>query len=125
MPGHSRKYSKARDSEVKVRIIDVLNNATEADLPTTDWIRQQDVTLIGYTTQKLARVLSSLNDMGLVVKSKSHSLNRMVYRLRAKMEDQGYTFDETKVTTRAWYGVDWELEDQVAGDEEIDQTLYE
>ncbi len=123
MPGHSRKYSKARDSEIKVRIIDVLNNATDSDVPTTDWIRQQDIALIGYTTQKLARVLGNLNDMGLVVKGKSHSLNRMVYRLRAKMEDQGY--EMASVATRVWRGVEWDLEDEIADDEEIDQIVYE
>ncbi len=125
MPGRTRRYNKTRDSEVKVRIIDILNNATDVDVPTTDWIKEQDIMLAGYTTQKLARILGNLSDMGLVVKSKSRSLNRMVYRLRAKMEDQGYTFDMPRVAARTYYGIEWDLEDEAAGDEEIDQTVYE
>lgn len=126
MPGRtSTRYTKQKDAEAKIRIIDILNNATDADMPTTDWIRQQDITLSGYTSQKIARILGHLSDMGFVVKQKSKSLNRMVYRLRAKMEDQGYTFDEPKIAARPWNGVSWEYEDATAGDDEIDETVYE
>ena len=42
------------------------------------------------TPQKMARILGHLIEMGNVVKAKSKSKNRMVYKSLAVMRDQGY-----------------------------------
>lgn len=125
MPGiykHSQT-KKVKDSEIQFRIIAVLNEAEDGELTTTDWIRNHDITLAPYTGQKLSRILNNLIEMGLVVKGKSKSLNRMVYRLRSKMEDDGFTFED-EIPKRPYYGREWDLEDE-EDDDEIDETEYD
>lgn len=91
MPGRSRKYNREKDAELKMHVIDVLNEAGDNVNPTLDWIKERDPMILGpHSTQKLARILSSLNDMGLVKKSKSKATGRMVYRLTSKMTETGY-----------------------------------
>ena len=89
MPGRTSmaKTSLKVDAELKVRIISVLDEAIQ---PTLEWIKMQDLMLSPYTTQKLARLMTSLIDMGLVKKAKSRSTGKMVYRLTAKMKEDGY-----------------------------------
>lgn len=91
MPGRTRKYSREKNAELKMRVIDVLNEAGDNVNPTLDWIREQDPMILGpHSTQKIARILGSLGDMGLVQKGKSRTTGRMVYRLTSKMIDSGY-----------------------------------
>lgn len=122
MPGRVRtRVSKEKDAELKIRILDVLNNASDGVNPTLDWIKEQDpMGLGGYSTQKLSRLLGSLVDIGLVQKGKCKSLNRMVYRLTSKMIEDGYEVDEDivpqagfGVTVRAWNDLEWDLEDEI------------
>lgn len=127
MPGTYRRTqtSKSKDSELKMRIISALNEAKDGELVTTDWIKSHDIALSPYTPQKLARICNNLVEMGVVVKGKSKSLNRMVYRLRARMENCGYSFEQRKAS-RPYYGREWDLEDELNdGDDEIDQTEYD
>lgn len=85
MPGKTRKYSPQVETELKTRIIYVLDNADDSVTPTIDWIKSQDMYLANFTSQKIARVLGSLIESGLVRKGVSKSLNKMVYRLTAKL----------------------------------------
>lgn len=126
MPGTYKRSQKKRteDSELKFRIIAALNEAEEGDLTTTDWIKSHDITLAPYTGQKLSRALNNLIEMGLVVKGKSKSLNRMVYRLKAKMKDAGYSFEQEPRVSRPYYGREWDIEDEQSDDSEIDETEY-
>ena len=121
MPGRTSKYNKAKDGELKMRVLDVLDHASSGVNPTLDWIKQQDPMGLGpHSTQKLSRILGSLVEMGLVQKGKSKSLNRMVYRLTSKMREDGYEVDEDVieqagfgVSTRPWNGLEWDLEDML------------
>ena len=130
MPGRTRtrKLSAAKEGELKLRVLDVLNNSDDA--MTLDDIKASDITLAGLTTQKLSRVIGNLAEMGLVRKSRSKSLGRMVYKTVAKMIEQGYDMppEPAHVPMRAYMGVDWELEDerpQVSEEEEdYDDTKY-
>lgn len=100
-----------------MRIIGALDKADDCIMPTIDWIKQQDIILAPYTTQKLARLLGSLVEMGVVRKGKSKSLGRMVYRLTSRMQEDGYDVEEEtgfRTPVRAWNGTDWALEDETS-----------
>lgn len=114
MPGKS-KYSAITDAELKMRVVDALNEASDADMPTLDWIKRRDIILSPYSNQKLSRILGSLVDIGLVQKGKSKSLGRMVYRLTSRMRADGYEVEDKVsfgVPQRAWNGVGWDIEDE-------------
>lgn len=94
MPGYTRtrKLSIDKESEIKYRIMDVLDNSEEA--LTIDDIKKQDFTLEGLSSQKMARLLGGLIEMGLARKSRSNSLGRMVYKSTSVMREQGYDVDD-------------------------------
>lgn len=114
MPGRvrTRKLSAAKEGELKLRVLDVLNNSDDA--MTLDDIKASDITLAGLTTQKLSRVIGSLVEIGLVRKSRSKTLERMVYKTVSKMIEQGYDVgpEPAYVPVRMWKGVSWEIEDE-------------
>ena len=116
MPGRKSKYTAELNGQLKMRVLSVLDNASDGVNPTLDWIRQQDMILMPHTTQKLSRILGNLVDMGLVVKSKSRSLGKMVYRLKSKMEDDGYepNYDAYFASTKAYRGIEWDVEEEIA-----------
>ena len=92
MPGRKSQYSTELNAQIKTNLIMTLQDATEADLPTTDWLQRNNIILSGITPQKLSRSLNELWEMGLVKKGKNRA-GRMVYRLTANMEKEGYTFE--------------------------------
>lgn len=94
MPGYVKsKYSKEFTSELRVKALSVL---ADSPIPMTiDEICQSDSTLIGITTQKMARSLNELVEAGFVMKTKSKAKNKMVYAAVSQLEEQGY--DITKV----------------------------
>jgi len=92
MPGRKSQYSAELNAQIKTNLLMTLEDATEADLPTTDWLQRNNIILSGITPQKMARSLNELWEMGLVVKGKNKN-GRMVYRLKASMESEGYTFE--------------------------------
>jgi DNA-binding transcriptional regulator GbsR (MarR family) len=49
------------------------------------------MTLHGRSSQKMARVLSELNKMGLVRKAQSRSRKKMIYMAVSQLEEQGIT----------------------------------
>lgn len=91
MPGRTaaRKYSAAQEGAFRMEILDVLNN-TEDALTIEQIKNESPVILGGLTSQKMARVLSHLIEMGLVRKAKSKQQGRMVYKTVSKMIEQGY-----------------------------------
>ena len=92
MAGKVSQYTPRINAEIKTNLMMTLDMATEADQPTTDWLQKNNIILSNFTPQKLSRSLNELWEMGLVKKSKNKS-GRMVYRLTAKMEKEGYTFE--------------------------------
>lgn len=90
------KYSKDFNNEIVIRTIDVLHHST-IPLTISD-ICSQDMVLTGITSQKMSRVLSDLCKMGIAVKAKSKSKNRMVYASVEILEEQGYDISKLVVT---------------------------
>ena len=85
---HSTKYTAEYNGALKVAILDVLSQADES--VSTSYLQSNSIVLVTATPQKIARVLNEMIEMGIVLKSKSRSTGRMMYVLRAKMEEQGY-----------------------------------
>lgn len=94
MPGRStgRKMSVEKEGELRMRTLSILADSDEA--LTIDEIKSRDFILTPITTQKMARVIGHLIEMGLVRKAKSKSLGRMVYKAVSKMVEQGYDVEE-------------------------------
>lgn len=80
------KYSKEFTNEMTGRIAVVLAEAQEA--MNIQEIQLQDIRLAGITSQKMARMIGHLIDVGLVAKAKGKD-GRMVYKCLAVMEQQG------------------------------------
>ena len=94
MPGRStgRTMSVEKEGELRMRTLNILADSDEA--LTIDEIKSRDFILAPITTQKMARVIGHLIEMGLVRKAKSKSLGRMVYKAVSKMVEQGYDVEE-------------------------------
>ena len=94
MPGRStgRKMSVEKEGELRMRTLSILADSDEA--LTIDEIKSRDFILAPITTQKMARIIGHLIEMGLVRKAKSKSLGRMVYKAVSKMVEQGYDVEE-------------------------------
>lgn len=92
MPGKVSQYTPRINAEIKTNLMMTLQEATEEDMPTTDWLQRNNIILSNFTPQKLSRSLNELWEMGLVQKGKNRA-GRMVYRLTAKMEKEGYNCD--------------------------------
>lgn len=94
MPGRStgRKMSVEKEGELRMRTLSILADSDEA--LTIDEIKSRDFILAPITSQKMARIIGHLIEMGLVRKAKSKSLGRMVYKAVSKMVEQGYDVEE-------------------------------
>lgn len=87
MRGHS-KYSADFNSEMKTILSCVLlDSKQELNI---DEMKARDMRLVGLTTQKAARLLNELVEMGFCAKSKQKSTNRMCYKAIGTMIDEGY-----------------------------------
>lgn len=122
MPGRVKTSREKRiDNDLEMRILDILYHATAYDTPTIDWIKNQDMIVGQYSSQKLSHILGFLISMGLVKKGKSKSLNRMVYRSVSKMYEDGYVekdpLESTLVVTetKIYSGKEWDLEEEMRG----------
>lgn len=80
------KYSKEFTNEMTGRIAVILAEAQEA--MNIQQIQNQDLNLVGITSQKMARMINHLVDMGLVAKTKGKD-GRMVYKCLATLEEEG------------------------------------
>lgn len=81
------KYSKDFTAELNGKTAVILAEAKEA--LTIDQIKLFDMSLTNVSSQKIARSLNHLIDMGFAVKSKNKA-GRMVYKSIGVMEEQGY-----------------------------------
>ena len=88
MPGKAKKYNAEYNGQLKVAILDALNEATESI--TTSDIQTRSLFCAQATPQKMARVLNEMVEMGIVSKAKSKSTGRMKYILTSKMREEGY-----------------------------------
>lgn len=87
------KYSASINQELEFRVLDLLVNSENA-MSIQD-MQRSDIILAHHTSQKLARVLGKLIDMGFIRKEKSKSTNRMMYKSVSVMIAQGYEIDDT------------------------------
>lgn len=88
----ARKYSTEQNVDFGMRVLGVLAEAPEA--LEIKQIQASDLILNNLTSQKIARVLSELSEMGLVLKSKNSRSGKMNYKARAMCEAQGYNVEE-------------------------------
>jgi uncharacterized protein YejL (UPF0352 family) len=93
MPGYrkSSKYSSEKNGEIRSRLIDVLNNNQES--MSMKEMQAQDMILNSLTTQKMARELNYLVDMGVVQKAQSRLKKSMVYKATAHLDKETDYFD--------------------------------
>lgn len=89
------KYSKDRTSEITFTALDVLLETRQA--MTIDQITCQRANLAGVTPQKMARVLTALNEKNLVRKAKNRATGRMEYKATSVMAEEGYDVSEPQV----------------------------
>lgn len=95
MPYKKSKYSKDRTSEITFTALDILLKTRQA--MTIDQITCQRANLAGVTPQKMARVLTTLNEKNLVRKAKNRATGRMEYKATSVMEEEGYDVSEPQV----------------------------
>lgn len=96
MPGRrTSKFTKDQNALLQGEVMIILAESEEA--LTIEQIQQRSITLTGLSTQKIARLLSHLIEMGNVVKAKSKSQGRMVYKSLAVMKEQGYNTEDYSV----------------------------
>ncbi len=104
MPG--RRTSKYRPQQTALwegEVMIILAESQEAlDI---DEIKSRSINLTGVTPQKMARILGHLIEMGNVVKAKSKSKNRMVYKSLAVMRDQGYDVQRQEVQRMPFFKI--------------------
>lgn len=86
------KYSTEQNVDFGMRILGVLAEAPEA--LEIKQIQASDLILNNLTSQKIAKVLAELSEMGLVLKSKNSRSGKMNYKARAVCEAQGYNVEE-------------------------------
>lgn len=92
MASRSSRFTAAQNKDLEIRALDVLVNSPTA--LTIEQIQNEDIGLRGYSSQKMARVLSNLAEMGFVFKAKSKTSKRMVYVSAQTMAEQGYDLND-------------------------------
>lgn len=92
MPYKKSKYSKEQNSEITFNVLDVLLETRKA-MSISD-IKAQRPSLANITTQKMARILTELNEKNLVRKGKSKGQAHMMYKATAVMAEEGYDVNE-------------------------------
>ena len=86
------KYSTEQNVDFGMRVLGVLAEAPEA--LEIKQIQASDLILNNLTSQKIAKVLAELSEMGLVLKSKNKRSGKMNYKARGVCEAQGYNVEE-------------------------------
>ena len=94
MPGRRSKYTVDFNSEMKTALTCALLEAKEA--VNIDQLKLFDMRLNGLTTQKAARLLNEMIEMGFCVKSKDSRTGRMLYKAVGVMDEQGYEIGPDK-----------------------------
>lgn len=90
MPAYRKtsKYDSTQNGMIRLHLLEKLSDSPEA-MSMKD-MQNGDPIICNYTTQKMARELNYLVDMGLVQKAQSKSRKCMVYKAVSVMEEQGY-----------------------------------
>jgi predicted transcriptional regulator len=81
MPGRSTKYTAAQNAALEIETLDTLVNAERA--LTIEEIINSNMNLVGHSTQKMARVLSSLIERGTVLKGYSKEKGKNIYTINS------------------------------------------
>lgn len=89
MPYRVKKYTPAQDGEYKMACLAAL--AEQDNGISIAQLQAISIPLTGVTSQKIARCLNELVDMGLVAKAKSRATGLMKYMAVARMLELGYS----------------------------------
>ena len=93
MPGRkTSRFTKDQNALLQGEVMIILAESEEA--LTIEQIQQKSILLTGLSSQKMARILSRLIEMGNVTKAKSRSQGKIVYKSLAVMKKQGYHIEE-------------------------------
>ena len=77
MPGRASKFTSAQNADMELSALVILTNSDRA--MTINEIQHCDMSLNGYTQQKMARVLNNLVEKGFAIKSKNKENNRVMF----------------------------------------------
>ena len=91
MPGRSPSMSKTQRQQYVFEVLHVLDESPVA--LNIEEISAHSLVLAGFSTQRMARFLSELVNMGLVRKSYNREQKRMTYMAVSQLETQGYRLD--------------------------------
>ena len=87
MPGRkTSRFTKDQNALLQGEVMIILAESEEA--LTIEQIQQKSILLTGLSSQKMARILSRLIEMGNVTKAKSRSQGKMVYKSLAVMKNR-------------------------------------
>lgn len=89
MPYKVKKYTPAQDGQYKMEVLAILAEK-DYGISISD-IQSESIILTGVTSQKIARILNSLVEMGLVAKAQSRATGRMKYMAVARMMELGFS----------------------------------
>ena len=82
------KYSKEYNAEMRVALMEALCQAKES--VTIDQLKCYNIKLVDMTTQKAARLLNEMVEMGLAVKGKNKASGKVTFKAVGVMIEQGY-----------------------------------
>lgn len=88
MPYKKSKYSADYNAKMKVALMEALCECKES--VNIDQLKSCSIELANITTQKAARLLNEMVEMGLAVKGREKSSNRVTYKAVGVMLEQGY-----------------------------------
>lgn len=88
MPGRKNTATKTQNQKYEFEVLSVLSESPVA--LTIPEICEKNMLLVGLSSQKMARILSDLVNMGLVRKSQSKAKgNRMIYMAESQLKYTG------------------------------------
>lgn len=80
MPAYKKsKYSDLDNQEMRVQCLGVLEDALRA--MTIDEIRHADLNLATKTSQKIARILNEMAELGVITKGKDALTKKVTYKV--------------------------------------------
>lgn len=80
MPAYKKsKYSDLDNQEMRVQCLGVLEDALRA--MTIDEIRHADLNLATKTSQKIARILNEMAELGVITKGKDALTKKVTYKI--------------------------------------------
>lgn len=89
MPYRTKKYTAEQDGQYKVEVLSILADK-DCGISIAE-IQAESIVLTGVTSQKIARILNNLVEMGLVQKAQSRATGRMKYMAVSRMLELGFS----------------------------------